>query len=104
MIETQRKFLTEYLGECFHSECENLHCVKCGLSVLEIANRRTFTTAQDKQDLLMAIIEKGEWSEFHIYAVGSCPSNWNPEEYTKWLIQLSPEKTAELICRWKGVE
>ena len=120
MTETQRKFLTEYLGECWHEmkvvdyngtvRYQTMECYKCGcicnvdLPSYHRAMQRTFTTIQDKKDLLMAIIEKGEWSEFHIYAVGSCPSNWNPEEYTKWLIQLSPEKTAELICKWKGVE
>ena len=112
MTETQRKFLTEYLGLIYHeivgetkkgtSLCS---CGRSGMDYWDICVKGNihFDTAQDKQDLLMAIIEKGEWSEFHIYAVGSCPSNWNPEEYTKWLIQLSPEKTAELICRWKGI-
>jgi hypothetical protein len=100
MTETQRKFLTEYLGECFHSESENLHCVKCGLSVLEIANRRTFTTAQDKQDLLMGIISNGEWIDFRMaYAGRECCA-----DYSVFFIKLSPEATAELICKWKGVE
>jgi len=101
MTETQRKFLTEYLGEQWWH-----------VGVRDYLNR-TFTTAQDKQDLLEKVIENGEWvrynktgfahylkAEHQMKSVeGSCS-----ELFTTWLIQLSPEQTAELICRWKGVE
>jgi hypothetical protein len=86
MTETQRKFLTEYLGDEWLPGFQ-----------FDVFNR-TFTTAQDKQDLLEAVIKHGEFNDF-LYS-----------EFRKTLyvvsdiIQLSPEATAELICRWKGVE
>ena len=62
MTETQRKFLTEYLGECWHKDDVCPHCgYYCtGKSVYccpPIPNR-TFTDLKDKQDLLEAIIKK----------------------------------------------
>ena len=120
MTETQRKWLTEYLGECWHKWDVILNpqnssdyisqCKYCGIKSRRNIPNRTFTTAQDKQDLLEKVIRKGEWDAFIVYI------DWfsvvNPAyRFTKaqivsfisWLIQLSPEKTAELICKWKGV-
>ena len=111
MTETQRKWLTKYLGECWHKWDVILNpqnssdyisqCKYCGIKSRRNIPNRTFTTAQDKQDLLMKVIEKGEWSKFEYYAMLSCPGKFL--DYVIWLIQLSPEKTAELICRWKGI-
>jgi uncharacterized OB-fold protein len=99
MTETQRKFLTEYLGECWKGDIIDGICERCGTI---FSTNRSFTAAQDKQDLLKAVIEKGEWIEFEIQAMFLCP--FKMTDYTQWLIQLSPIETAELICRWKGVE
>lgn len=113
MTETQRKFLTEYLGECWHSQETYYDCDKA-----EIVQRRTFTTAQDKQDLLMEIDKKGEWMEFIEFLSMTNFSKFVADSLAqivrvvetrahnlyKWLIQLSPTETAELICKWKGVE
>jgi hypothetical protein len=93
MTETQRKWLTEYLGECWHSQETYYDCEKG-----YIVRRRTFTDLKDKQDLLEAVIRKDEFNDF-LYS-----------EFRKTLyiisdiILLSPEATAELICKWKGVE
>ena len=108
MTDTQRKWLTEYLGECWKGDIIDGICERCGTI---FSTNRTFDTAQDKQDLLEAVIRKGEWDAFIVYI------DWfsvvNPAyRFTKaqivsfisWLIQLSPEETAELICKWKGVE
>jgi hypothetical protein len=95
MTEIQRKFLTEYLGECWKGDIIDGICERCGTI---FSTNRTFDTAQDKQDLLEAVIKHGEFNDF-LYS-----------EFRKTLyvvsdiIQLSPEATAELICRWKGVE
>jgi hypothetical protein len=140
MTETQRRFLTEYLGECWHEmkvvdyngtvRYQTMECYKCGcicnvdLPSYHRAMQRTFTTIQDKQDLLEAIIRKNEWysvvwdmngelmesqsgefAGFKNYAKSFlfALSDSN-ESFTIKLIQLSPLETAELICKWKGVE
>jgi hypothetical protein len=132
MTETQRKFLTEYLGECWHEREQGRkllywYCKHCGnylnINSGEDIPRRTFTTAQDKQDLLEAIIRKNEWysvvwdmngelmesqsgefAGFKNYAKSFlfALSDSN-ESFTIKLIQLSPLETADLICRWKGI-
>jgi hypothetical protein len=96
MTETQRKFLTEYLGECWHSQETYYDCEKA-----EIVQRRTFDTAQDKQDLMEAVIKK-EQSIYHVFSSWSLDTGM--DDFVVWLIKLSPEATAELICKWKGVE
>lgn len=95
MTETQRKWLLKYIDkEWLHTD---------------------FTTAQDKQDLLEAVIEKDEFHFSHVNTFGNFlfHSVWTKklesgehikEDFVSWLIQLSPEETAELICKWKGVE
>jgi hypothetical protein len=112
MTETQRKFLTEYLGECWRSQETYYDCEKG-----HIVQRRTFTDLKDKQDLLEKVIEKGEWDDFiniayqeyssqfpFAYGEKICMSSLESRfhHYYKWLILLSPEETAELICKWKG--
>jgi predicted Zn-dependent protease len=104
MTETQRKWLLKYIDkEWLHTD---------------------FTYAQDKQDLLEAVIRKNEWysvvwdmngelmesqsgefAGFKNYAKSFlfALSDSN-ESFTIKLIQLSPLETADLICRWKGVE
>ncbi len=104
MTETQRKWLLKYIDkEWLHTD---------------------FTTAQDKQDLLEAIIRKNEWysvvwdmngelmesqsgefAGFKNYAKAFlfAQSDSN-ESFTIKLILLSPLETADLICRWKGKE
>lgn len=97
MTETQSKFLTEYLGECWKGDIVDGICERCGTV---FSTNRTFTTAQDKQDLLEAVIEKGEWDDWLDYLWDKTPVR----SFSQWLIQLSPLETAELICKWKGVE
>ena len=96
MTETQRKFLTEYLGECWHSQETYYDCEKA-----DIVRRRTFTTAKDKQDLLEAVIKK-EQSIYHVFSSWSLDTGM--DDFVVWLIKLSPLETADLICRWKGIE
>ena len=104
MTETQRKFLTEYLGETIFPNPYQLKEI--------VKLNRTFTTAQDKQDLLLKVIENGEWLIEYVGFVRYLKVEYNQQVitggyrnvFTAWLIQLSPLETAELVCRWKGVE
>ena len=121
MTESQKRFLHEYLGEQRKGNITDAICERCG-TVFSV--NRTFTEPKDKQDLLETIIRKNEWysvvwdmngelmesqsgefagfknyAKFFLFALSD--SN---ESFTIKLIQLSPLETAELICKWKGVE
>jgi len=110
ITETQLKFLIEYLGEEWKGDIVDAICEQCG-TVSSV--NRTFTTPKDKQDLLEAVINKKEWYSitysspevsgkfigFREFAEGFCDT-----DFILWLILLSPIKTAELVCKWKGVE
>ena len=115
MTETQKRFLIEYLGEKLHKGLVEFD-VFCGKTTY---TNRTFTDLKDKQALLEKVIEKGEWDDFisiayqeyssqfpFAYGEKICMSSLESRfhHYYKWLILLSPDETAELICRWKGVE
>jgi small-conductance mechanosensitive channel len=78
MTDAQRKFLHDFLGRDY-----------------------MLFTAQDKQDLLEAVIKK-EQSIYNVFS--SWLSDAGMDDFVVWLIKLSPEATAELICKWKGVE
>lgn len=80
MTETQRKWLLKYIDK------ERLHT--------------DFTYAQDKQDLLEAVIKK-EQSIYNVFSSWSLDTGM--DDFVVWLIKLSPLSTAELICKWKGV-
>jgi uncharacterized protein YprB with RNaseH-like and TPR domain len=108
MTETQRKWLTEYLGECWHEWITGIppeifleQCAKCGQVKTDFDLNRTFTTIQDKHDLLEAVIKK-EQSIYHVFSSWSLDTGM--DDFVVWLIKLSPLETAELICRWKGIE
>jgi hypothetical protein len=83
MTESQRKFLTKYIGR-------------------EDTLNITFTNLYDKQDLLEAVIAKGEWFEFEAYSTNIHGDNDDDDFFNAWLIKLSPIETAELVCWWKG--
>ena len=116
MTESQKRFLTSYLGEEWKGDIVDGICERCG-TVFSV--NRTFTEPKDKQDLLEALMAKGEWDNFLniAYAEYSIefplvePAlkrrhsySFTIDHYYKWLILLPPEETAELICKWKGVE
>ncbi len=108
MTESQKKFLTEYLVECWHEVANPVlsspqPCIKCGEHGYEngVSTLRTFTELKDKQDLLEAVIAKGEWFEFEAYSTNIHGDN-DDDFFNAWLIKLSPIETAELVCWWKG--
>jgi hypothetical protein len=74
MIETDRKLLTEYLGECWHDydwvNGVGWKC-KCGHEAYlpdTFKNNRTFTTREDMMDLYEVIWKKREWEGFIDYS------------------------------------
>lgn len=68
----QRKRLTEYLGECWHTFRSSNYlsfpdrCLDCDAYITS-SSRRTFTTDADMMALYRAIYKKGKWSKFIIY-------------------------------------
>ena len=118
MTESQKRFLTSYLGECWHEldgeiEDDGVYrtgCVHCGADSHDAVNR-TFTDLKDKQDLLDRLSPE-DFADFMDFA-SDC---WNEiadkakpymgsyHSFTRWLFRLSPIETAELICRWKNVK
>lgn len=118
MTESQRKWLTEYLGECWHEydKSSSLYnrCT-CGAICGNLAEHinestHTFTTIQDKQDLLEKVIAKGDEDSFYSFVKDLfCEEYQNYNENTDefgfitHFIQLSPLETAELVLKWKMV-
>ena len=110
MTESQKRFLHEYLGEQWKGNITDAICERCG-TVFSV--NRTFADLKDKQDLLEAIIKKFEWFSVSYQSSGVSGEFIGFERFAKscadfdftvWLVQLPPIETAELICRWKGVE
>lgn len=118
MNESQRKFLTGYIGECWHTLTAFLdngiiEC-SCGARMsrgpdeatfhVEQENNRTFTTWADLGAVKEAIERKGEWKAF----IEWIPEHWwrqqeeeGRAEWSAWLI--NPSRLPELVCQWKGV-
>ena len=68
MTESDRKLLTEYLGEEWHKP--NSADCKCGERHPPMMGNpnRTFDTIQDFYDLKCKLVEKGKWGNFVIRA------------------------------------
>ena len=101
MTESQKRFLHEYLGEQWKGNITDAICERCG-TVFSV--NRTFTEPQDKQDLLEAIDRDGEFIDFHRFAYENCDVENKSIQFFRWFVFLSPIETADLICKWKGVE
>jgi hypothetical protein len=119
MIETDRKLLTEYLGECWHEwqyikgsiRQELFQCCKCGEACKGVASeeqkQRTFTTREDLYDLFGKIYEAGRWEEFEAYAWDRWPDVGSFKhgigKYTAWLFCLSGdgyEERCQMMTDW----
>lgn len=72
MIETDRKLLTEYLGECWHellTDSDFPALCSCGKGfTTDDHHNRTFTTREDMMDLYEVIWKKREWERFIDYS------------------------------------
>jgi len=99
MKESDRKLLTEFLGECHHPDEDVtkgavvplLYCRKCKTFS---PKHRTFDTWQDLGDLKGKLVEKEEWKDF-------IPFAWHKfnglvmGSFTDWL--LNPERFCQLV-------
>ena len=116
--ESDRRLLTEFLGECWHDDpifreyipgvehiqFVELECSKCHGHYLK---NRTFTTWQDTGDLKERIVEMGEWDEFIDFTleehgslgpVFSNEAKFYKADYIDWL--MNPERFCELVAKW----
>lgn len=111
MTESQLRFLTSYLGECWIEHDNPNQLIYVGQIYLDKSTlrNRTFTDLKDKQDLL-EILSPKDFADFMDFA----SDRWNEiadktkpfmgsyHSFARWFILLSPIETAELICKWKG--
>ena len=116
--ESDRRLLTEFLGECWHDDpifreyipgvehiqFVELECSKCHGHYLK---NRTFTTWQDTGDLKERIVEMGEWDEFIDFTleehgslgpVFSNEAKFYKADYINWL--MDPIRFPELVAGW----
>lgn len=118
MNYTDRKTLTEFLGECWHEPIfvrdnpveGHFKCSKCGIELkINKSANRTFTTPDDFFDLVARLRETGKWVKFRVFAFKTW---WNdptllasmPYDSTinaifeDWL--LDPARFCELVAEW----
>jgi len=116
--ESDRRLLTEFLGECWHDDpifreyipgvehiqFVELECSKCHGHYLK---NRTFTTWQDTGDLKERIVEMGEWDEFIDFTleehgslgpVFSNEAKFYKADYIDWL--MDEIRFPELVAGW----
>lgn len=109
LTESDRKLLTEYLGECWHIMEDNgpyaTRCHKCRVlfgathtSDWSIARfYHTFDTIQDFYDLKVKMVEKGEWESFLLFAAESFNADKEMMNFTNWLIN---PKRCQTVAEW----
>ena len=116
LTESDRKLLTEYLGECWHNwevvrggANNELYpvCVRCHAAGHINLLQRTFTSIQDFYDLKEKMVERKEWSNFCKYADDKWMEEWLAEDeyenatfesdYSRWLIH--PDR-CETVASW----
>jgi hypothetical protein len=115
MTDEQKKLLTEYLGECWHSSSLIIHndtsgqCKKCGTMLYIIGGaNRTFTTRNDLMDLYQKAYEDGKWDEFFWFSASHCKpkrEGLGCSETTAWLFCLDGkdyEKRCKMVSEFYG--
>ena len=113
MNESDRKILTNQLGECWHEwgyvrgsvKQEIFQCVKCGETCKGIVNchqkNRTFDNRSDLMDLYQQVYEDGKWDDFFWdFAFKRKPENYGlgEAETSVWLFCLDG-KDYEAQCK-----
>ena len=100
MNESDRKILTNQLGECWHIQQDDSILCRCGEP---LPHNRTFTTAQDMVDLSNELGRCGQWREFFGYCfkpfIDSNPLKAAPSDMCLWLI-TNPTRTCGLIAEY----
>jgi hypothetical protein len=92
LTDDERKVLTEYLGECWHSketwyDCDTAtHC-----------KRRTFTTPADLHAVYSKMVERKEWEEFQNHMVYKY-REVEKDDYTRWFVAAFEKWLFCLAC------
>lgn len=108
MIDTDRKLLTAYLGECWHEQddrYETMHV--CKICKQRVGPNRIFSTEPDMMALYRRMVEKkgeefcncvGEkWESIRCYVDMDIP------DFTAWLFCLSGEgyeERCQVVADW----
>lgn len=108
LTEDQRKTLTEFLGECWHSFRSSMYysfpdrCLDCGKLITSL-DRRSFLTYQDLGDVKDALVKKGLWDSFYwkewCYYADEVPNSGGEAEFTAWLFCPADENDNPHFCR-----
>lgn len=98
LTESDKKMLTEWLGECWHEWEDNLPnnptwCKKCSKGALwsDITRgdgfylKRAFLTDTDMMDCMRQLVKKGKWPDFELYSTA------------QWLKQLKDKRS---LMQW----
>jgi hypothetical protein len=114
LTDDARKMLTEYIGEkiCNDDSRYIVPCIDTSENCLHIARGgtyencpnksiRTFATGNDLLDLKDAIVRKGEWGDFEVYAFDKYQHTISeiPTSFTCWL--LHPTRFSWLVKEWR---
>ncbi len=115
LTESQKKALTEYIGEPLYDTTYD-EVEYCGVKVYKAL--RTFTTGNDMVAVKEAIVKRGEWGSFYLFARNPfelealVPCDDGDEDatydsdYSAWLFRPTDEAGephfCRLVCEWKG--
>mgnify|MGYP000895782473 CR=1 FL=1 len=97
MNEEDRRYLTEWGGDCWHDYQQAIggrRCKKCGEWDLE---NRTFDTWEDFGWLVVALTERDLLWNFADYWVGRFPTYAPTNRFSSWLAH-SPINRCQFIC------
>uniref|UniRef100_A0A6M3LT70 Uncharacterized protein n=1 Tax=viral metagenome TaxID=1070528 RepID=A0A6M3LT70_9ZZZZ len=102
MNDEGRRLLTEYMGECFHSNylSEEGRCYDCKAKIdfTDIfLKRRTFTTGQDIYDLYRKMVEKGEWDDFYNWMALQEDADYKEQVFNAFLFHTD---RIPLVVEW----
>lgn len=101
MNPTDKRYLTEWMGEEWIDYPHEGICPKCKMPVLQMTNR-TFSTPQDSADVVARLKEVGEWEEFISYLYRYCIPNsiyvidvcFNPTLFCEKVVEYLREREA----------
>ena len=102
MNDTNRRQLTEFIGECWHesgrksisaSSPTMFSCVKCNDYFNTAFRSRTFHTPADMQLVLNRLVETGEWKAFYLNVERNYQRARNimPHRLSQWLFSETPD-------------
>jgi hypothetical protein len=117
MNESDKKRLTEWLGECWHIKGDKVSeqvyvCSNCARYFNRKSANRTFTEDADFFACFEKLVEKGEWEKFGWFAV----QTWQKEDrvdgvshtehgYNQWLLSRTESgryRLCVLVAEWRA--